>query len=198
MTKSMSNSVLVQDMNDRFVDNSTVDAAAALFIQHIIENRNISSVSHMCAKDPRNLMHMQYLHRLFPSAKFVFMVRDARAAVYSYMSRELPRENGHFFRRRLLGNITEFLLDWDASNSEMDRQCRRLGDEFCIQIRYEQLVSHRQSILMSLVKFLNISWADEMLMHQVYVNKRIKTSKLEWSTKDIMQGFAFAFAAKYF
>jgi hypothetical protein len=78
-----------------------------------------------------------------------------------------------------------FLHDWDRSNYEMDRQCRQLGDEFCIQVRYEALVSNPKKTLTSLTKFLRIKWYDILLTHHEYMNKRIKTAQTEWSTNAI-------------
>ncbi len=111
----MSDHNLVKDMNDRFVQSSTVDTAAAIFIQHMVENRNITNASRMCAKDPLNLIHMQYLHRLFPNAKFVYLVRDARAVIYSLLSIEFSQNNGSFsdFKPIVSKRILEILLDWD-------------------------------------------------------------------------------------
>ena len=183
----MSNSTMVHDMNNRYIDNSTIDKAASLFIEHIAKNRDISRSQLMCIKDPRNLLYMEYLHRLFPNAKFVYMIRDARAAVYSYLSREFPLSRGYFVNPEDADKIKEFILDWDKSNDEMYRQCRKLGIKYCKKIKYELLVEHPVTIIRSLVEFLNISWTKDLLNHEGFVAERVKTSDLEWSTHQIVK-----------
>ena len=36
-----------------------------------------------CVKDVDILFYTEYLHGLFPNAKFIYMIRDGRAAAYS-------------------------------------------------------------------------------------------------------------------
>ena len=50
--------------------------------------RNISeSLLSLTVQDPLALKHGNYLTRLFPSSKWIFMVRDGRAVVHSVIKR---------------------------------------------------------------------------------------------------------------
>ena len=42
-----------------------------------------------CNKDPFTLKSSLYLHKLFPNAKFILMIRDARAVVHSIITRKV-------------------------------------------------------------------------------------------------------------
>ena len=182
----MSNATLLNDMNERYITNATLNDAAALFIQYIIENRLLKKAERQCAKDPRTLIHIKYLHQLFPSAKFVYMVRDARAAVYSYMCKEFPLAKNSFLLKTMWQEkIQEFLLDWEATNKRMNDECKEVGERFCSLVKYEELVQQPEVVLRNLMHFFNLTWTSKLLRHEMFIGKQVMTSELEWSNRDI-------------
>ncbi|KAF7245087.1 hypothetical protein EG68_09319 [Paragonimus skrjabini miyazakii] len=57
-------------------------ASFAAFIRSLIEHAG-KPAPVLCNKDPFSLVHMKLLSELFPTAKFINMVRDGRAVVAS-------------------------------------------------------------------------------------------------------------------
>jgi protein-tyrosine sulfotransferase len=47
-------------------------------------NRGLKS-KRICAKDPLIVLSTEYLHKIYPNAKIIYMIRDGRAAAYSHM-----------------------------------------------------------------------------------------------------------------
>ena len=43
----------------------------------------------LCNKDPFTLRAATYLHKIFPKAKFILMIRDGRAVVHSIITRKV-------------------------------------------------------------------------------------------------------------
>lgn len=70
------------------VSSEVLDSAVAAFILEIIAKHG-SPAGRLCNKDPFTLRSAVYLKQLFPSAKFIFMVRDGRAVVHSIISRKV-------------------------------------------------------------------------------------------------------------
>ena len=68
------------------VELAKLNQALMAFILTLTENR-AGNAPRPCAKDPDILYYMFYLHRMFPQAKFIYMVRDGRAAAYSLLER---------------------------------------------------------------------------------------------------------------
>lgn len=65
-----------------------LDEAISSFILDIVVNHG-QPASRLCNKDPFTLKSATYLSKLFPQAKFLFMVRDGRATVHSIISRKV-------------------------------------------------------------------------------------------------------------
>lgn len=122
---------------------------------------------------------MDYLHSIFPSAKFIYMVRDGRAAAYSYMTQ--VKESMTFRKYRT------YLSSWKSFNTKASNECKKLGEKYCLLVRYEDLVLHPKSSLQRVVKFLNVKWTDELLKHQEHIGNEISISKTEWSSHQIIK-----------
>lgn len=70
------------------ITESVLDSAIGSFILEIIAKHG-RPADRLCNKDPFTLRSAVYLRRLFPSAKFIFMIRDGRAVVHSIISRKV-------------------------------------------------------------------------------------------------------------
>ena len=182
ITSAMSNATLLNDMNERYITNTTIHSATSLFVGHIVQNRALAKAERPCVKDPLNLMHIAFLRQLFPNARFVYMVRDARAVVYSYMNRMFPQAKGDFSRgpqsKQL---VNEMLLDWEHKNARMHRQCEQVGAERCHVVKYEELVERPETTLLSVTRFLNLTWSNNFLRHDTHVGKDVLLNDSEWT-----------------
>lgn len=152
-----------------------IDQAVSLFIYHILEKRNIDKTGRACLKDPIILEYMNILIRIFPNAKFIHMYRDGRNEAYSHMIRR--KERNH--------NLTTYLkyLDiWNVYNKKVDKMCKK---EYCIQVKYENLVEKPELEIRKVIGFLNESWTNELLRHEKHVGKNVILSKYEWSSDQV-------------
>lgn len=68
--------------------DSVLNDAISSFILNIIVKHG-KPADRLCNKDPFTLRSANYLHELFPNAKFIFMVRDGRAVVHSIVTRQV-------------------------------------------------------------------------------------------------------------
>ncbi|KAA3673097.1 protein-tyrosine sulfotransferase [Paragonimus westermani] len=59
-----------------------LDDATAHFLAEVIERMG-KPAAVLCHKDPRTFVYLAMLGRLFPQAKFIHMLRDGRAAIFS-------------------------------------------------------------------------------------------------------------------
>lgn len=158
------------------LSESTMDTATSLFIRHLLQN-HVETSERLCAKDPDILHHMEFLHRLFPKAKFVYMVRDGRASTFSLL--EKRKENKTF------ENFIRYFRDWNQVNEIFYAQCKSIGERFCKMVKYEDLVQEPKRTISELVKFLDITWTNDFLRHNEFVGDKIVVSKVEWSTEQI-------------
>ena len=165
-----------QDLQEAGVKNQTINDAVASFVYHVMANHG-PKAPRLCMKDPHTLVHIGYLHQLFPNAKFVYMIRDGRAAVYSTLLYSKIQVNSTIFKAQL-----EL---WSTLNKQMDQQCRVVGPDFCMRIKYEDLVMETNRTMREVVKFLNETWEEQLLEHQKFIGSEIAVSKIEWSTDQI-------------
>ena len=157
-------------------ENKSLDSATSLFIYHILEN-HIRIAERLCAKDPDILYYMEYLHQLFPKAKFLYMLRDGRAAAFSLMNRiEVYRSEFIFLK---------YLNRWNLYNENYYKQCMKVGEQVCLMVRYEKLVLRPKETIEKVAKFLGLSWTDDFLRHDEFVDKKISISSTEWSSKQV-------------
>jgi protein-tyrosine sulfotransferase len=59
-----------------------------IFIAHLIRKE---PSKRLCMKDPLILQHIVLLHQIFPRAKFVYMVRDGRSSVDTFVKKLLSQ-----------------------------------------------------------------------------------------------------------
>ena len=153
-------------------DNVLDDAVAAFILEIIVKHGE--PAPRLCNKDPFTLKSAVYLSKLFPQSKFILMVRDGRAVVHSIITRKVTITGFD------LSNYRSCLQKWNMAMDTMVSQCRQLGSNKCLMVYYEQLVLHPESVLRSLLTFLDLQWQDAVLHHHEYINKPggISLSKL--------------------
>jgi hypothetical protein len=103
-------------------------------------------------KTPRYVEHIPFLAGLFPSSRFVHLVRDGRDVALSYADQSFgPKtisKSAHLWRKRVAAGL---------------RDGRALGDKRYMELRYEDLVEDPEARLSHLCAFLGISFDPVML-----------------------------------
>lgn len=151
---------------------SLIDKAFKKMFETIIVGHG-DYAKYFCDKDPLALRSMTDLDRLFPTAKFVLMIRDGRATTNSIMTRKVTISGVDI---KQIGPVMDF---WHKCLTDMLGQCDKLGESKCIRVYYEKLVTNTRTELDRLLQFLKIPWHDDMLHHHLLLQN--KTSEISVS-----------------
>ena len=155
---------------------SNLNNALSLFIHHALETRELKS-NRKCVKDPDIVFFINYLLTVFPRAKFVYMVRDARDVAYS-MIKQLEMS---VFKFEIM---QKYLKEWNTFNMVVNRQCQERKNS-CIMVKYEELIENPKENILKVANFLNLSWTDDFLRHEELIDTKIAVSDFEWSSSQI-------------
>ncbi|KAH8877478.1 Protein-tyrosine sulfotransferase A [Schistosoma japonicum] len=154
-----------------------IDSAVRSFILSLIINAGETSPV-LCNKDPLSFIHLEYMAKIFPDAKFIHMVRDGRAVINSLVKRNVtirgaPKE------------IDDRFLAWEIRVSQFIEACNAIGSTRCMTIKYESLVLQPTEVLQTLFKFLDLPWDPVVLHHEKAMNRNA-LSKFEPSTSQVV------------
>lgn len=166
------------DLVNAGINASIVDSAIVNFISYVMTNRGFSA-KRLCAKDPDIILYMEYIHSILPKAKFIYMVRDGRAAAYSLMLQIKERLS--------LSVYKSYLSTWASFNRIASRTCDTLGPNYCLLVKYEDLVLHPERTLKRVLNYLGENWTDKLLKHHEHIGDEIQISKTEWSSHQIIK-----------
>ncbi|XP_071541074.1 protein-tyrosine sulfotransferase 1-like isoform X3 [Panulirus ornatus] len=177
--RSAKESVRLQEAG---VTDEVLDEAISSFILDIVVNHG-QPASRLCNKDPFTLKSATYLSKLFPHAKFLFMVRDGRATVHSIISRKVTITGFD------LSSYKQCLQRWNSAVQTMNTQCEELGSSKCLPVYYEQLVLHPQEWMRKILDFLDVPWDEAVLHHEEHINKPggVSLSKVERSSDQVIK-----------
>merc|ERR1719273_1230536 len=164
------------------LNGEVLDSALSSFILEVVA-RHGEPAPRLCNKDPFTLKSGNYLRRLFPNGKFLFMVRDGRATVHSIITRKVTITGFD------LKSYRQCLTKWNAAITAMNDQCNELGEEHCLKVPYEQLVLHPRKWMGTILEFLELPWAEDVLHHEKQINQPngISLSKVERSSDQVVK-----------
>ena len=146
-----------------------VDEALRQFILEVIV-RHGEPANYLCNKDPFTLKSQNYLSKLFPNAKFIFMVRDGRATAHSIIERKVTITGFDITSYR------DVLTKWNRAVESMHNQC--VADpKVCLPVQYEQLVLHPEKNLRRIAEFLGIPFSEKMVHHDQHLTNRISAKE---------------------
>lgn len=122
--------------------STIVDAVFKYFAQH-------ESKTRWCEKTPMHALHMTALHKTFPGAKFIHVIRDGREAAAS-------------FHRRWGYSPKLTIYRWKRVIEESHRQSLCLGNSY-YEVRYEELTNDPERYLKEICAFLDEPFDKAML-----------------------------------
>ena len=112
-------------------------------------------------KTPANLLHFSELIRVFPKAKFIWVVRDPRANVYSFRkvasSRKISKSE-NFIGANIIKDI-ELMRNYFVAGQKFLSE----NKERCLIVYYEDLMSRTKEVMLSVCEFLTVDFQEEML-----------------------------------
>jgi protein-tyrosine sulfotransferase len=174
---------IFQNNSNSCIKSEILDTASSAYIYEIIKRHSFNSPI-LCTKDPTDLMHTEYLSKLFPEAKFILMVRDARATIISISSRAI---NSAGYSIKSVRDYRGNLKNWNILYRNMFNQCLKVGPDRCLLVHYEQLVLKPEKEMRKIMNFLKIEWNDAVLSHEKYIGSKIKLSKTEKSSDQVIK-----------
>lgn len=104
------------------------------------------------------------LHALYPSAKYIHLVRDGRDVATSYVALKDLRTQSQY-APKLTANIVEIAQEWDHNNRKLDAFFDGVGRENVLLLRYEDLVSDLKKTCHTITTFLGVPMDKRMLTY---------------------------------
>lgn len=110
-------------------------------------------------KTPMYMQHLRLLERLFPSARFVHLIRDGRDAAVSFLA--MP-EGVATRTWAYPDSPAGFACQWRDEVEAARSLGRRAGDRY-LEVRYEALVDDAEDELRRICEFAELPWDAGML-----------------------------------
>ena len=133
------------------------DNAFRLFIVKVIEKGD-PSYEILCAKDPGTIYHIEYLAKLFENIRIIYMIRDGRGSSLSTINRE---------NRDMEKSIFHDLINkWNDVNSKAYVDCKKIGADKCLMVKYEDLVTDSEKTIRKVLEFTDIEFSQDFLHHE--------------------------------
>jgi glycosyltransferase involved in cell wall biosynthesis len=123
----------------------------AVFRELLRQFAEVQEVAHVGEKTPNHVLHVSTLHRWYPEAKFVHLVRDPRAVVNSW--RTVPWSSGYRWRD------AEVWVEYVRAG----RDAESTYESHVTSLHFEALVRSPEPELRALCDFLDLPYDDQML-----------------------------------
>lgn len=111
-------------------------------------------------KTPENIVAVPTIRRMFPSARFVHVLRDGRDVALSTQRGEWAKIV--YERRKVRNTYANALRRWARWVDTFHKHVRVL-DVAWTEVRYEQLVQQPEATICNLLDFLDLKWSDAVL-----------------------------------
>jgi hypothetical protein len=105
-------------------------------------------------KTPIYVLHIDFLSRLFPEAKFVHIIRDGRDVALSYLDVQWGPQS-----------VEEAAIYWKRFVRSGRRAGAALGPSRYTEVHYERLLEDPEGVVRDLCAFLDVEFSDQMLRY---------------------------------
>jgi protein-tyrosine sulfotransferase len=168
-----------RDLEAAGVSEAALDSAVRGFVDGLMSSLG-GGAPRVAEKTPHNILHAAYLGRLFPRARFVHIVRDARSVVASLLEQDwLDPSTGQ--RIDYCQSAEAAARYWCTMIHTARQQAQSLGGRM-LEIRYEDLVTAPRESMERALAFLGEPWDEQVLRHE---RAGVAVSTLESSTSQI-------------
>lgn len=149
------------------------------FIMSLFDSKLTKDISILSEKTPDNIFVFDLLLKIFPLAKFVFVVRDPRGVYSSF--KEVKKRSIKNNVNVLLGN--NIIDDINLINRYIDKGNRfyQENKKICKVIHYEELLRDSEGVVRDLCEFIGVDFQTQMLETQ----RSNQTSELIRKIEDI-------------
>lgn len=139
-------------------------------------------------KTPDNVRRMDILHRVWPLARFVHVIRDGRDVALSMLEWPKVHPKPGDFVTWSKDPVSTAALWWEV-NVSCGREAKELlPPELCYELRYESLVANPREQTAALCSFLGLPFDDFMLQFHAAHNGTDPGLEKKWAGLPITQG----------
>lgn len=155
-----------------------------IFISVLLNNSGWNGERYIVDQTPKNVLFVDDIIRVFPNAKFIHMMRDPRAILYSQRNRWKKKWRGNSNMplknvMRLLSNYHPYTLTslWKRS---AEKAIRYEHDSNYKVVVFEKFCENPEVIMRDICEFLGVGFSEEMLLvpNVGSSNKKHDSSKL--------------------
>jgi hypothetical protein len=122
-------------------------------------------------KTPLYMQYLPLLERLFPTARFVHLVRDGRDAALSFLGMPEGIVTRTWSHPR---SVADFACQWATEVEAARTLGSRVGPGRYLEIRYEALVAEPERELQAICSFAGLAYKADMLRHSEGVDVSAK------------------------
>jgi hypothetical protein len=146
---------------------------------------NESVISAIIDKNNYYVNHLGDLPKIWPNAKYIFIIRDGRDVACSYLEvNELKSDSK--YKPKLPTEISTIAEEWSANNQNILSFLRQNNKKY-IMVRFEDLISDTKDKMMQICQFLNIQYHENMLNYfnnsSLIMKEPLET--LDWKKKTL-------------
>ncbi len=121
--------------------------------------------------------HLELLKKIWPNAKYVFMVRDGRDVACSYLALT-DLESNSDYKPNLSSNIEEIAKEWNENNKRINLFLNENYSSSFILVKYEDILLDLEKELKRVVEFFNLEFNANML--EYYKHNDEPAGTLDW------------------
>ncbi|MBL3563681.1 sulfotransferase [Rhodovulum sulfidophilum] len=142
-----------------FVGRSYPEVCAQLY-RNFHKVRGLGPVEIWGDKNNAYGNYLDVLNHLFPTARFIHVVRDGRAVFNSY--KKLPKNEAHKYAPALPRDARAVSLRWVDMVSRIDRQLARKAPGRHLAVRYEDVLQNFQPTMDKVCAFMGLEYQEAM------------------------------------
>jgi len=133
------------------------------------------------------LNEIDLLHRLYPSAKFIHIIRDGRSVAVSYMELNQKVIDSKY-APHLSSDIETIAREWMNNIETIEAAFKAIDPALHYTVRFKDLVEEPENTLKAISNFLNVGYQDEMLnYYKTTEDDGLEPGDfLQWKSKNLM------------
>lgn len=165
---------------DEFLGRSYPEVCAQLYRRFHLA-RGLGTVEIWGDKNNAYGNYLDVLNHLFPTARFIHVVRDGRAVLNSY--KKLQKDDGHKYAPVLPRAAHSVALRWVDMVDRIDRHMTRKLKNRQLTVRYEDVLHDFEPTMGKVCQFLGIAYEDVMREFD-QVNRKFELEPREYGWKE--------------
>jgi protein-tyrosine sulfotransferase len=145
--------------------DDVIDSAMRSFMLEIIMKQQLILEDKIfgetiCQSNSYIIKHIDYIKKLMPNVKFIFMIKDPRSTVTYLINRHIEY-NGISTK-----TFKQALMDWNRMTKDVYYYCL-VYKSFCLPVLYEELILKPTDTLKKVFKFLNVEQLNETQINHI-------------------------------